>query len=82
MQGDSIPHMPWSNWTLVPQLLKPVLPGAYAVQQEKAPQWEARTLQLEKALSTTKTQGSQKENINELINFLKRCCLYIGTTYV
>ena len=87
MQGYSIPglgrsNMPWSNETLVPQVLKPVLPRAHAVQQEKPPHWGAHTLQLEsrphslqleKVLSTTETQHSQKKKkINKLINFKNR----------
>ena len=48
-------HMARGNWALVPQLLtlcsmaskprllKPMNPGAFAVQQEKPLQWEGRT---------------------------------------
>lgn len=55
----SVHHNCWANCTWVPrasgncnteahalQLLKPVCPRACTVQQEKAPQWEAHTLQL------------------------------------
>ena len=37
-------------WARVPLLLKPAHPGACAPQQEKPPQWEACSLQLEKNL--------------------------------
>ena len=52
-------HMARSNWALVPQLLtlwsiaseprllKPMNPGAFAVQQEKPLQWEGHAQQLE-----------------------------------
>ena len=56
-------------WSHLPQLLKPKIPRARAWQQEKPPQWEACTPQLEsgpwspkleKAHTVTKTQHSQK----------------------
>ena len=47
-------------WAHMPQLLKPVRPRVSALKQEKLPQWEARTLQLEKAQAAMKIQHSQK----------------------
>jgi len=40
-------HMPWSNWALVPQLLKPVHPRACALQQEGPLRWGVVILQIE-----------------------------------
>ena len=54
-----------------PQLLKPMCPRAHAQQQEKSPQWEARTpqlehspylLQLEKSLCSNKDPAWPKIN--------------------
>ena len=76
-------------WAQVPQLLKPACSRAGALKQEKPPQWEGRTLQLESCphspdlekspCKTTKTQHSQKY-INK-IKFKKatvRCMSFSG----
>ena len=41
------PHVPWSNEACAPQLLKPRLPKARTLQQEKPLQGEAWALQME-----------------------------------
>ena len=62
-------HMLQGNWARAPQLLKCVCPRTHALQQEKPPQWEVHTLQLERspcspqlktACTAKKTQYSQK----------------------
>ena len=44
-------HMPHGNVARAPQLLKPACLTACALQQEKSPQWEALTPQLESSPS-------------------------------
>ena len=56
--GPGRSHMPQGNYVHVPQLLSPQAattdvwaPRACALQQERPPQWEARSPQQEKALT-------------------------------
>ena len=42
------------------QLLKPVFPGGCAPQQEKPPQWDAHTLQLERSPSSSEDTAQPK----------------------
>ena len=57
----------------MPQLLKPGPPRARAQQQEKPPQWEACTLQLEKSPWSNEDPAQPK---NKLIN---EKCIYKRT---
>ena len=75
--GPGRSHRPWSNWAWAPQLLSPRAATAeacalrtYVPQQEKPPQWEARTPQQEsrphspqEAHAAIKTQHSQNQVI-------------------
>ena len=51
-------------WAHVPQLLKPMHPGAYALQQEKPLQWEAHIPQLERSpiLQLERSLSSETSN--------------------
>ena len=63
-------------WAHIPELLKPKCPRAHAPQQEKSLQWEAHTLQLEKACmqqwrpSTAKNK-EKIERVHKLVNSWK-----------
>ena len=45
-----------SNWACKPQLLKPECPRAPVLQQEKSPQWEAHTPQLDSSPHSLKLE--------------------------
>ena len=45
--GQGRSHMPWSNYTQEPQVLKPEDPRAHVLQQENPRQWEVCTARLE-----------------------------------
>ena len=66
-------------WAPVPQLLKPVCPGACALEQERPPQWEVCALQLESSphplqLETACTQQQRPgTTISIFFNSLLSC---------
>ena len=63
-------HLLWDSYASVLQLLKPLHPRARALQQEKPPQGEACSLQLESSLSSHAAMKTQR--IQKLTNERKR----------
>ena len=74
-------HMPQGSWAHVWQILKPTHPRACAPQQEKPPQWDVRTpqlesspslLQLEKAQVQQQRPSTAKKKKDEEISFMRK----------
>ena len=65
-------HMPQGSWAHVWQILKPTHPRACAPQQEKALQWEAWPLQLEKAQVQQQRPSTAKKKKDEEISFMRK----------
>ena len=64
-------HKAQGNVARAPQVLKPARCRARALQQEKAPQWEACMLKLQKARGKQQRCSADKNNFNKINVYLK-----------